>query len=625
MEFAFPVIFSLFPTGFQVYLWEHYLIPEKPMKRRRREKSIFSSVLSFFNMTRILVLNLLFWGVLIALLVAFIPRPVDVPDNAILYVDPAGTLTERYPSEDNVSRLMGEVTEQAAETPVFKLSRTLRMAASDTRVNTVMLNLSALDYGSLAALQELEQDLLLLKEQGKTVFAWSEYYNTSSWYLAAAADQAFLDPMGMIHLPGFSLYRTYFGEALDNWNVDVNFIHAGEFKSYGEAYVSSSMSDDFKRENLRWLGSLWDQYCSSAASHRGIRARDIKDWIDAYPDLLSRKGMNDAQAALEGRLIDGIFTESEMDREISLHSEEGEYINWLDYAALLERERAPEGEKVVAVLNATGQIHGGSSMPWTIGSDTLVSDLDWVASLEDVRALVLRLDTGGGSAFASELIRRKLEELKREGIRVIVSMGGVTASGGYWIASAGDEIWADPGSITGSIGVFSLIPNVTDFASETLKLRSDGVGTTWMAGQERLDQPLKEKSRAVYQAGVDQTYEQFLSLVSAGRSMARETLRPYAEGRIWSGLEAVEIGLADKAGTLQQAIDSAAALAGLEEYHPLYIMDQPPTARDYLSRMTGGMVEWMGMSEPVRALRELGELKPGRVYALSGLCSPGQK
>ncbi len=595
------------------------------MRRRRREKSLFSSILSFFNITRILILNLLFWGILIVLGISVIPRPVNVPEKAVLYVDPAGILTERNPSEDHISQLLGDVTEQAAETPAFKLSRTLRMAADDQRVGTVVMNFSALDYGSLAVLQELEQDIIHLREKGKTVYVWSEYYNTASWYLAAAADKAYLDPMGMIHLPGFSLYRRYYGEALEHWNVDVEFIHAGEFKSYGEAYTSSSMSDVLKNENRRWLGHLWDQYCRSAASHRNMDSQEIKDWIDAYPDMLSRQGMSDAEAALEGGLIDGILTEKEMEQEVSRHSEEGTYINWQDYASLLGREASPEGEKAVAVLFATGQIHTGQSMPWSIGSDSMIADLDWIASMENVRALVLRLDTGGGSAFASEMIRRRLVELKKNGVKVVVSMGGVTASGGYWIATAGDEIWCDSGSITGSIGVFSLIPNFTDFSSETLKLHSDGVGTTWMSGQDRLDQPLKERSRQVYQAGVDQTYRQFLTLVSRSRNMAGEKLRPYAEGRIWSGQEAVEIGLADQAGTLQEAIGSAALLADLEDYHPLYIQDQPPSARDYLSRMTGGMVKFPGLTESLETMNELKDLKPGRIYALSGLASSGQK
>ena len=261
------------------------------MKRSKRAgRGLFSSILSFFNITRIIILNLLFWGLLGTLVFTFIPRPVDVPEQAILYVDPVGTLSERNPSEDSLSRIMGDVTEQVAETPAFKLSRTLRMAAKDHRVKMVVMNLSSLDSGSLAVLQELEQDLLLLKESGKRVYAWSEYYNLSSWYLASVADKAFLDPMGMIHLPGFSLFRTYYGEALENWDVDVEFIHAGAYKSYGEVYTSSSMSDSFKKENRRWLGSLWDQYCRSAASHRGIKSQDLRDWIDAYPDLPLPKG-----------------------------------------------------------------------------------------------------------------------------------------------------------------------------------------------------------------------------------------------------------------------------------------------------------------------------------------------
>ena len=591
--------------------------PERP------RKGIFSFLFSFFNIIRMTILNLLFWGVVAVLAYTFIPRPVAVPEEAVLSVDPVGTLTERNPSDDRVSRILGDLSEQAAETPVFLLSRTLRMAAGDSRIRAVFLDLSFLDSGSLAALQELREDILFLKDQGKRVIAWSEYYNLSSWYLASAADEVLLDPMGAVSLPGFSLYRMYFGEALEKWNIDVDFIHAGQFKSYGEAYTSSSMSEDFKRENRRWLGSLWTQYTAEAAAGRGLNGEDIKKWIDDYPELLAEK--SEAQAALAGGLIDRLATRQEMEAETSLLCEGGRSVSWWDYSTLLDKASRPEGEKGVAVLNATGEIHTGQSMPWSIGSDTLVSDLDWIASRDDVRALVLRLDTGGGSAFASELIRRKLQDLKRQGLPVVISMGGVTASGGYWIATAGDEIWTDPGSITGSIGVFSLITGYGRFAAETLNLHSDGVGTTWMAGQERGDQPLTEESRRIYQAGVDKTYDTFLTHVAESRSMSKEKLRPYAEGRIWSGLEAVDIGLADHAGTLQQAIASAASLAGLEDYHPVYLKDKAPTARDYLSRMTGNMLEKSGLKAPLDTLRELTALKPGRVYALSGIRSPGQK
>jgi protease-4 len=520
---------------------------------------------------------------------------------------------------DALPQWMEALAGPVSETSAFRLSRTIRTAAEDRRIKLLVMDLSDLQYASLAVLQEIESDIRYFRSKGKSLFTWADHYNLYSYYLASGADGVYMDPMGQVLLPGFSLYKTYYGKAMDKWNLEMAYFHAGEFKSYGNSYISSSMSEDMKEENRRWLNRLWSQYVSRVGENRGLQPGQLESWIQNYPSLISKQGASESSAALSSRLIDSLMSFSDFDREMMRHLEEGSdsVVMGADYERLLDREASIQGEKTVAVLSAAGQIHQGEGSPWSIGSDSLISSLDEIGADRSVGALVLRLDTGGGSAYASELIRRKLIELKSKGKTVLISMGGVTASGGYWIATAGDEIWTAPGTITGSIGVFTLIPQVASFAEETFGIRSDGVGTTWMSGQERIDQPLNSQSRTVFQSSVNHTYEQFLELVSESRNLEMKTLRPLAEGRIWSGEEAVEIGLADHSGTLQESIAAAASLAGLEEFNIRYHRQGTMSLRQSLMKLQQGKISIFDFLPGIDL--SLPELVPGRVYALSQL------
>ncbi|MDC7235044.1 MAG: signal peptide peptidase SppA, partial [Spirochaetales bacterium] len=541
-----------------------------------------------------------------------------IPEGSVLMLQPAGIIAEQNES-DPLPDWFASLTGEVVETPLLSLSRTIRTAAGDNRISALYIDFSGLQYASLAALQELESDLQFFRSRGKKVIAWSSYYNLYGTYLASAADAVYLDPMGSVSLPGYSVYRTYYGDALERWNIEMAYFHAGDFKSYGEPFIASRMSPGLKAENKRWLDDLWGQYLDSLAHNRGMNPDDIRSWIASYPDMILSL-QTEAEAALKASLIDGIMTPDELDRELLRQTgvKRADMVWSGDYSPV--RENTVPGRKEVYVLTASGQIHEGESRLNTIGSSTVLNILDTVQADSSIAALVLRLDTGGGSAYASEQIRRKLAELQKKGKKVVVSMGGVTASGGYWIASSADELWTAPGTITGSIGVFTMIPDFSGFARETLNLGSDGVGTTWMSGQGRLDQPLNEESRAVFQTTVNQTYRQFLDLVAHGRSMSVEEIEPLAEGRIWTGLEAADNGLADYTGTLGQAVESAAGLAGLDDYTVRYHRETPLNMGDLLGSMQGyglkGFLQGTGGFLPAVSEQIL-SLIPGQVYALS--------
>lgn len=594
------------------------------MKKAREKRGFFSILFSSMDFIRKLILNLIFWGLVLAIIYSFIPPRVNIPDGSVLMLQPAGTIVERNDSEP-LPDWMSSFTGNVAETPLLYLSRTIRTAAMDERISSLYLDLSGLQYASLAALQELESDIQYFRSMEKKVVAWSSYYNLYSAFLASAADSVYLDPMGSVSLPGYSVYRTYYADAMDQWNLEMAYFHAGEFKSYGEPYIASEMSSNMKMENQRWLDNLWDQYLSTLAQNRNLSSDTIKKWIARYPENIKGAENSEAEAALEASLIDGILTPIELDKELVRQTgyKRNEMIWGGNYKPV--QDGSFPGEKEIYVLTASGQIHGGESRLHSIGSDSIVNTLEQISTDQNIAALVLRLDTGGGSAFASELIRRKLIEMKKKGTRIIVSMGGVTASGGYWIASAADEIWSAPGTITGSIGVFTMIPQISGFTEETLKLHSDGVGTTWMSGQGRLDQPLNEESRSVFQTTVNQTYEQFLNLVAESRGMSVNSIKTLAEGRIWTGDEALDNGLADKTGTLGQAIESAAQLAQLDDYRVHYHKEDPLNMNDIMSNMQG--IRMNGFSGLIDKMftelsTEILDLKPGRVYALSPVTNP---
>ncbi len=575
------------------------------------------------DVVRKIILNLIFWSLLVFIALALIPGRVKVKEDSLLYIQPQGQIVDALSLSDYPARL-SPLLSSVSETSSIDMGLAIRRAAQDDRIIGLVLDCSGLSYASLAVLQDLEKDLNHFRESGKRIYAWSPSYNQYAYYLASTASLIYLDEMGSVTLSGFGVFQTYFKKGMDKWDLGMAVFQAGDYKSFVEPYMYEKMSQGVKEDNRRWTGNLWHQVLSALAENRSLTETDLTKWIEDYPAALSGTGKSGAELALEGKLIDVRGTwetfSSEMTKVTGYENDSRSFrsVHWLDYLEETEkRVKLPSG-KSVAVITASGEIHSGSGSGWTIASRDLIDRLESAENNRSVRAIVLRLDTGGGSAYASEEVRRTLERLRSRGITVLVSMGGITASGGYWIASESDELWCSPGTITGSIGVFSMVPETDRFLEEHLGITGDGVGTTWMSGQGRPDQPLNRSSRQVLQAGVDSTYSQFLRIVSENRNIPVDALEPLARGRIWTGEEAVSAGLADRIGSLTEAVERAAELAHLEEYHLYYVPRAGQDMQGLLSQLLGGIMSLISKQTLV-GIPDLpsSQLTPGKIYALS--------
>jgi protease-4 len=401
-------------------------------------------------------------------------------------------------------------------------------------------------------------------------------FTQSQYFLAAHADEIMLNPLGSVMLTGLDSYRSYFKDALDQLKITMNIFRVGDYKSAVEPLIRNNMSPQVKEEARVLLGDLWQVYTNEVESLRKLNAGSINNYANNLPKLLAAKQGDTAALAKSVGLVDTIADRSAM-REYLVANIAGqdEHFNSIDMNSYLINTRLVAQSKVakkdsVAVVVASGPIMDGQQPEGNIGGDTLAEIFSSLGDEEQIKSVVLRIDSGGGSAFASEIIREAITDLQGKNIPVVVSMGSVAASGGYWIAADADHIIAMPSTITGSIGVFGIIPTI-DKSLAALGVYSDGVGTTKSAGMWAIDRPLSEQTKTVVQMGVDNIYDQFVTLVAEGRDSTPEDVHSIAQGQVWSGNQALENGLIDELGDLNAAIEVAADLANLDDYRIDYI------------------------------------------------------
>ncbi len=525
----------------------------------------------------------------------------EVNESTALVVAPHGFLVEQLagrPTERLVLELMGQPPEP--ETLMKPMLDAIERAAEDDRVKVLVLDLNRMAGGGLSKLEELGEAIETFRESGKPVVAHSDFYLQSQYYVASAADEVFVNPMGMVVLQGYGSYRRYYKEALDKIEARWNVFRVGEFKSAVEPYLRNDMSPEARAARLEWLGDLWGSYREGVASARELDPQAVEDYAESYHLKLEEYGGDSAKLALEEGLVDQVVSRDQIrDRLIELAGEDeatGSYhrIGHLSYlAATDEPER--DGEGVVAVVVAKGSILDGSQPPGTIGGDSTARLIREAREDEDVDAVVLRVDSPGGSAFAAEVIRREVELTQAAGKPVIASMGSVAASGGYWISMTTDEIWASDTTITGSIGIYAMVPT---FERSLLKLgvHNDGVGTHPLAGISGVDRDLPEEAQRAVQSTIDQGYREFITKAATGRGMSVGELDSIARGRVWSGSDAFERGLVDKIGGLDDAVASAAVNADLgEDYQVWYFEEQPTQREQLLSWFLSRARPWLGL------------------------------
>lgn len=523
----------------------------------------------FVDGARKVFLNLLFLLFVVILLGVFLEEEesLRLQNDTTLVLRPYGVVVEEYSTTPMDRALQRAFELVPPETRLRDLIEAVERAAKDPRVSQMLIDTDYLWGIGLSSLHDLERAVEAFREAGKPVVALGDAMGQHQYYLASMADEVWLNPDGAVWIDGYSNYRHFYREGLEKLEVEINLFRAGEYKSAMEPYIRNDMSPEAKEAGLYWLGSLWQQYLEGVSRHRGIPLEAISGAVISAADGIEAAQGDFAQYALQLGLVDRLVSAPEARHELALRgapNKDGDSFRAVevdDYLALARsRERFASPEVVVMV--AEGEIVPGESAPGVIGADTTARQLRDIGRESDVQAMVLRINSPGGEAMAAEKIRRELQALREAGKTVVVSMGDVAASGGYWIAMDADEIWANPSTITGSIGVYGMLPTF-GATLEKLGIRVDGVGTTPLAGKLRLDRPLDPDLGRVLQASTEHVYDDFLQLVADSRGMSVEEVHEVARGRVWSGNQAAERGLVDRVGSLQEAVDAAARIAGL--------------------------------------------------------------
>jgi protease-4 len=610
----------------------------KPSLLRRA----FSAVWNGITRIRLALSNILFLLMLVFIYVVYMGGGSEpIPERAALLLNPVGAIVDQKSPVMPLQALAGEPSAADHEVLLRDVIDAIEYAKEDPAINSLVMELDQLTYVGISKTQEIVFALESFRESGKPIVAVGDYFTQDQYLLASYADEIISHPMGGVAIEGFSSYRNYFRQALEKISVNVHVFRAGEHKSAVEPFIRDDMSPAEKLVTARWLQSLWDQYTKTVEMRRELPDGTVDDYVNNFASQLQEQGGNTARLALQAGFVDKLLSRRDANAYLAdmvgASSEDGLYEAML-FQGYVARQRPGflPTESVadrVAVITAQGNMLPGDQPPGTIGGDSLAKLIRTTAESDGVKAMVLRVNSGGGSMFASEVIRQQVLHTRASGIPVVVSMGSVAASGGYYIAAEADEIWATPSSITGSIGVFAAFPTF-ERALERIGVFTDGVGTTELAGSLRADRPLSPQLTAALSSGVDHAYRSFLQIVADGRDMSIEEVDALAQGRVWSAQDALGNGLIDGIGTLDDAIAAAAARASLEDYEVEYA-EIPRSPRELLlQRLTdraGGLPAWSqsgfgvslsGLWRPVQeAAREISLLQdPGHLYTRCVSC-----
>jgi protease-4 len=586
-----------------------------------------------------LVVLLVIFGFLFGALHVSLPT---IATKAALLVTPEGELVEQL-TGDPFERAVQEVRGQGRpETLLWDLTDSIRAAAKDKRIAVLAIDLDHLDGAAQPALEELTRAIREFHTSGKKIVAFGAELTQERYYIAAQADEIYLDPMGFVLIDGYGRYRMFFKEALDKLGVDINVFRVGSFKSAVESYTRTDMSPEDREESLAYLNALWTNYQAATTRARKLPADAIANYVNTLAKTVPAARGDAAQVALKAGLVTGIKSHLEVEKRlIDIVGEDesnGSFqsVSEQDYVRIARAEKKlhADGKKHIGVIVASGEILDGDQPPGTIGGDSMARLIRQARLDKDIQAVVLRVDSPGGSVMASEHIYRELQALRAAGKPVVVSMGGLAASGGYYISAPADEIWASPSTLTGSIGIFAIIPTI-DKTLGKVGVSVDGVGTTPLAEQMRLDRPLGAEARTLLQAEIERGYEEFLQRVSTGRKKTRDEVDAIAQGRVWAGTDAKRIGLVDGLGAFDDAANAAARRAkiAVNDYQLEFMEPEMTWAEQLVLQMKTRAVralvsadEHLGMGEltqvaarfdPLR--REVERLsrlsEPNRVYA----------
>lgn len=557
----------------------------------------FSKLWWLLDASRRALLNLLLLALVVGVIVALATRgPKPLEDKTTLVLDLKGRLVEQYSGsarDQAMAQLQGQTPQ--AQTRLRDVLQVLEAAATDPKISTVLLALDDFGGGGQAGLREVAAALERFKKDSKKpVLAYAGGYDQRSYFLAARADEVYMHPMGMAMMEGFGRYRNYYKDALERVGIEPNVIRVGTYKNFGEPYFANGPSPATLESDAYLYGDLWARYTGAVETARKLDKGAVALGIEELPQRLQAVKGDTAQLALKERLVDGLKTRDEIRAmliERGARDEKAKSFRQISLAAYQATLKPSTEGAVIGVVVAEGEIVDGEAGPGKVGGDSTAQLIRQARENEDIKALVLRVNSPGGSAVASEIVRRELELTRKAGKPVVVSMGDVAASGGYWISMAADRVIADASTVTGSIGVFGMLPTA-DKLLDKLSIHTGGHTTTWLAGGGYDPRrPLDPRMRTAVQSAIQHIYDDFTGKAAAARKKPVAEIDAVAQGRVWTGAQALERGLIDQLGSYGDAVKAAAELAKLEGEPRLSYVERE---RGRIERLLDGLGDVVG-------------------------------
>ena len=542
------------------------------MKKRnlfvRLLSGIWSGVDGFRKVLHLLLLLFVF-----AIFVGAISGTTPLlPDRAALFIKPAGVIVEELEG-DPFDRAVAELLDEAQPQTVLQdIVDALEYASEDDRIGAVHIELSALGAAGLPKLQRIARAIEEFQESGKPVIASADFMSQQAYYIAAHADEVYLNPEGGILLQGYGRFRTYFSDAIEKLKLDWNIFKVGTYKSAVEPFERMDMSDADREATVNLIDQLWGTYLEEVAAARAMSPSEMENYADDFIDMVAAADGDLARAAKDNNLVDELLTRTEL-RELLIGYVGSDEDSDVDYSSIgmseyLAHEDILNGEKVaeenIGIIIASGAIQSGTQPPGAIGADSTARLLRRARDDESVKAVVLRVDSPGGSAFASDVIANEIAALQDAGKPVVASMSSVAASGGYWISVGADRVFANSTTITGSIGIFGMFPTYQRTAAH-FGLATDGVGSTPLSGQLRPDRAMTDATKRLFQLVIEEGYDDLIGRVATYRGMEKGEVDAVGQGRVWTGADALRHGLVDELGGMEEAIAFAAELVELPE------------------------------------------------------------
>lgn len=543
----------------------------------QRQRGGFSgfmgTLLHGVNLVRLVILNIIFFGLLILFLLALGHTRPPLESDTVLVLHPQGELVEQY-SVSPAARAMGTLSGQGVQqVRVRDMVAAINQAASDDDITRILLQPDDLKAGGFASLREVGAALERFRRAGKSVTVWARNMDQKQYYLAAHADKILLDPMGTLRVTGLSSYRLFYKDLLDKLGAKVHLFRVGQFKSAAEPYVLDHASDASKKADRYWLHGVWTQWLQDVADWRDLDADKLARATADWADKLDAAHGDAASMVKDMGLVDGAATRAQLVGDLRAqgvpagpHDNGFRHVGMQEYLARVRPQPRPGSRSDVAVVVAAGEIQAGKQPPGTIGGASTAAQIRQARQDDDIKALVLRVDSPGGQVQPSERIRRQVARTREAGKPVVVSMGDVAASGGYWISMDADRIIAEPNTITGSIGIFGMLVDFPE-TLDKIGVHSDGVGVGPFDGGRNPMRPLDPDMASVVQSTIDKGYHDFVSRVADARDQSFDAIDAIAQGRVWTGRQARKRGLVDQLGGLHTAVAQAADLADLGTHY----------------------------------------------------------